>query len=55
MEIPTDATPEEPLSWAHPVVREWFTARFGTPTEPQIAGWPHLFADATPSPLRLCD
>jgi ATP-dependent Lhr-like helicase len=36
--------PEDHLSWAHPVVREWFTSRFGTPTEPQIAGWPHILA-----------
>ena len=28
------------LAWAHPLVQEWFIARFGTPTEPQIAGWP---------------
>ncbi len=32
------------LSWAHPVVQEWFVARFGTPTEPQEAGWPHILA-----------
>ena len=37
-------TPEDHLSWAHPVVREWFLSRFGTPTEPQIAGWPHILA-----------
>lgn len=30
------------LAWAHPVVQEWFVARFGTPTEPQIAGWPAI-------------
>jgi ATP-dependent Lhr-like helicase len=35
---------EDHLSWAHPVVREWFVSRFGTPTEPQIAGWPHILA-----------
>jgi ATP-dependent Lhr-like helicase len=29
-----------PLAWAHPVVQEWFTRKFGTPTEPQIEGWP---------------
>src|SRR4029079_12827605 len=34
-----------PLSWAHPIVREWFEARFGTPTEPQMAGWPHILED----------
>ena len=31
-----------PLSWAHPVVRDWFVGRFGTPTEPQAEGWPHI-------------
>src|ERR1700712_2996867 len=30
------------LAWAHPLVQEWFTAKFGTPTEPQIAGWPAI-------------
>ena len=35
------------LSWAHPLVREWFTARFGTPTEPQEQGWPHILAGHT--------
>src|ERR1700761_5219114 len=30
------------LAWAHPVVQEWFLAKFGTPTEPQIAGWPAI-------------
>ena len=30
------------LAWAHPVVQEWFTAKFGTATEPQIAGWPAI-------------
>lgn len=33
------------LDWAHPVVREWFIAKFGTPTEPQIMGWPHILAE----------
>jgi ATP-dependent Lhr-like helicase len=37
-------TPEDNLSWAHPVVREWFLSRFGTPTEPQIAGWQPILA-----------
>ncbi len=36
-----------PLAWAHPVVAEWFTRRFGTPTEPQIEGWPHILAGRT--------
>jgi len=32
------------LEWAHPVVREWFCVTFGTPTEPQEQGWPHILA-----------
>jgi ATP-dependent Lhr-like helicase len=35
------------LSWAHPVVAEWFTQRFGTPTEPQAEGWPSIVAGCT--------
>jgi len=34
----------DPLSWAHPIVREWFVRRFGTPTEPQEQGWPPILA-----------
>jgi ATP-dependent Lhr-like helicase len=30
------------LGWAHPVVQEWFLAKFGSATEPQIAGWPAI-------------
>ena len=30
------------LAWAHPLVREWFLARFGSATEPQAGGWPHI-------------
>lgn len=32
------------LSWAHPLVQEWFDTRVGTPTEPQILGWPAILA-----------
>src|ERR1700722_10207565 len=32
------------LAWAHPVVREWFTAKFCTPTSPQELGWPSILA-----------
>src|ERR1700684_3253973 len=32
------------LSWAHPLVAEWFVSRFGTPTEPQEQGWPEILA-----------
>ena len=35
------------LSWAHPLVAEWFTKKFGTPTEPQEQGWPHILAGRT--------
>src|SRR5437764_759998 len=35
------------LAWAHPIVAEWFTAKFGTPTEPQEQGWPHILAGRT--------
>jgi ATP-dependent helicase Lhr and Lhr-like helicase len=32
------------LSWAHPVTAEWFVTKFGTPTEPQVGGWPSILA-----------
>src|ERR1700735_3387592 len=36
------------LAWAHPVTAEWFLTKFGSPTEPQIHGWPSITAgDAT--------
>src|SRR5579864_6569161 len=35
------------LSWAHPLVAEWFTSKFGTPTEPQEQGWPHILSGRT--------
>ncbi len=35
------------LAWAHPLVAEWFVSRFGTPTEPQEQGWPHILAEHT--------
>jgi ATP-dependent Lhr-like helicase len=37
----------ESLAWAHPLVTEWFVAKFGTPTEPQERGWPHILAGRT--------
>src|ERR1700758_2607763 len=39
--------PPSPIDWAHPLVREWFVRRFGTPTEPQEQGWPHILAGHT--------
>jgi ATP-dependent Lhr-like helicase len=35
------------LEWAHPLVVDWFVARFGTPTEPQEQGWPPILAGKT--------
>src|SRR5580693_5801467 len=35
------------LDWAHPLVRDWFVQRFGTPTEPQEQGWPYILAGHT--------
>ncbi len=35
------------LAWAHPLLQEWFVRRFGTPTEPQEQGWPHILAGRT--------
>jgi ATP-dependent Lhr-like helicase len=40
------AVPES-LAWAHPLVQEWFIKKFGTPTEPQEQGWPHILAGRT--------
>jgi ATP-dependent Lhr-like helicase len=39
--------PTTGLEWAHPLVQEWFVGRFGTPTEPQAQGWPHILAGKT--------
>ncbi len=35
------------LAWAHPLLQEWFVQRFGTPTEPQEQGWPHILEGRT--------
>src|SRR6267154_1436468 len=42
MSLPTPS-----LAWAHPLVRDWFVQKFGTPTEPQEHGWPHILAGRT--------
>src|ERR1700675_81826 len=36
------SVPPGSLAWAHPLVRTWFLQKFGTPTEPQEQGWPHI-------------
>src|SRR5258708_7612768 len=45
--IPMLSAVSPSLAWAHPLVQEWFTARFSTPTEPQEQGWPHILAGHT--------
>jgi ATP-dependent Lhr-like helicase len=40
-------SPPDSLAWAHAVVAEWFVRKFGTPTEPQEQGWPHILAGKT--------
>src|SRR5215813_494062 len=50
-ELSEFSQPGEPcpngLEWAHPIVRDWFISKFGTPTEPQELGWPHIVAGET--------
>ena len=31
-----------PLRHFHPVVRNWFLERVGTPSAPQVEGWPRI-------------
>jgi ATP-dependent Lhr-like helicase len=40
----TTSDPTDPLHWAHPLVRDWFIDRIGSPTEPQQLGWPKILA-----------
>src|SRR5437660_6813298 len=35
------------LAWAHPLIQDWFVQKFGTPTEPQEQGWPHILSGRT--------
>ena len=44
METKVDRMAPASLSWAHPLVRQWFAVRFVSPTEPQEQGWPHILA-----------
>ncbi len=37
--------PADPLAHFHPVVRAWFSERFGAPSPPQALGWPLIAAD----------
>src|SRR5579862_4403270 len=47
MSTDVSSTPLSGLEWAHPLVRDWFVSRFGTPTEPQQQGWPSILAGRT--------
>ena len=47
MNTETSPTISSGLEWAHPLVRDWFVSRFGTPTEPQQEGWPSILAGQT--------
>jgi ATP-dependent Lhr-like helicase len=47
MDTKSAASLDSGLEWAHPLVRDWFVSRFGTPTEPQQEGWPHILAGKT--------
>lgn len=38
---------KDSLKWAHPLVRDWFINKFGSPTEPQLQGWPAILAGET--------
>jgi ATP-dependent Lhr-like helicase len=38
------SSPAQALTWAHPILQEWFLSRFGSATEPQIEGWPAILA-----------
>src|SRR5215813_68386 len=40
----TELDAPQALAWAHPLVQEWFVSKFGTPTEPQEEGWPHILS-----------
>jgi ATP-dependent Lhr-like helicase len=31
-----------PLAGFHPTIQQWFSERFGEPTEPQREGWPRI-------------
>ncbi|MHB1948217.1 MAG: DEAD/DEAH box helicase [Gammaproteobacteria bacterium] len=38
---------KDSLSWAHPLVQDWFINKFGKPTEPQEQGWPSILLGKT--------
>ncbi|MCW8409954.1 DEAD/DEAH box helicase [Legionella sp. PATHC035] len=38
------STKHQSLTWAHPLVQEWFIQKVGEPTEPQEQGWPFILS-----------
>lgn len=38
------AVPANVLADFHPLIRDWFEARYGAPTDAQAGGWPHVRA-----------
>lgn len=34
----------EALTWAHPIISDWFLSKFGSATPPQVKGWPSILA-----------
>ncbi len=42
MTATTAAPPADALELFHPLVRQWFTERVGTPTDVQTAAWPRI-------------
>jgi ATP-dependent Lhr-like helicase len=47
LDLRLDAGPSGALRWAHPIVAEWFLAKFGSATEPQEEGWPAILRGET--------
>jgi ATP-dependent Lhr-like helicase len=39
-----DTDDHDSLNWAHPLVKQWFLAKFSSPTPPQELGWPAIRA-----------
>lgn len=38
---------QDSLNWAHPLVKDWFTNKIGSPSEPQKRGWPSIVKGET--------
>src|SRR5580704_14303109 len=47
LDLRPDLQPAAALAWAHPIVAEWFLAKFNSATEPQQEGWPAILRGDT--------